>query len=159
MLYKDAANAKSNQQHLGTIRGSNLCTEILEYTAPDEVAVCNLASIALPRFVRRGAAEAAAAAAAAAADATTPTADGAEAADAAAAAAAVEVDVESLYDFEGLHEVTKFVAKSLDRVISATHYPLPEAERSNTRHRPVGSSSRRCIAGARARLAVIFPLF
>ena len=52
MLYKDAANAKSNQQHLGTIRCSNLCTEIIEYTAPDEVAVCNLASIALPRFVR-----------------------------------------------------------------------------------------------------------
>ena len=51
MLYKDAANAKSNQQNLGTIRSSNLCTEIMEYTAKDEVAVCNLASIALPRFV------------------------------------------------------------------------------------------------------------
>ncbi len=51
MLYKDAANAKSNQQNLGTIKSSNLCTEIVEYTAPDEVAVCNLASIALPKFV------------------------------------------------------------------------------------------------------------
>ena len=51
MLYKDAANMKSNQQNLGTIRSSNLCTEIIEYTAKDEVAVCNLASIALPRFV------------------------------------------------------------------------------------------------------------
>ncbi len=51
MLYKDAANAKSNQKNLGTIRSSNLCTEIIEYTAPDEVAVCNLASIALSRFV------------------------------------------------------------------------------------------------------------
>jgi len=51
MLFKDAANAKSNQQNLGTIKSSNLCTEILEYTSPDEVAVCNLASIALPRFV------------------------------------------------------------------------------------------------------------
>jgi ribonucleoside-diphosphate reductase alpha subunit len=51
MLYKDAANAKSNQQNLGTIKSSNLCTEIIEYTAPDEVAVCNLASIALPKFV------------------------------------------------------------------------------------------------------------
>ena len=51
MLYKDAANSKSNQQNLGTIRSSNLCTEIIEYTAKDEVAVCNLASIALPRFV------------------------------------------------------------------------------------------------------------
>jgi ribonucleoside-diphosphate reductase alpha chain len=51
LLYKDAANEKSNQKNLGTIKSSNLCTEIIEYTAPDEVAVCNLASIALPRFV------------------------------------------------------------------------------------------------------------
>ena len=51
MLYKDAANEKSNQKNLGTIKSSNLCTEIIEYTAPDEVAVCNLASIALPKFV------------------------------------------------------------------------------------------------------------
>lgn len=53
LLYKDAANSKSNQQHLGTIRSSNLCTEVMEYTSPDEVAVCNLASIALPKFVRK----------------------------------------------------------------------------------------------------------
>jgi ribonucleoside-diphosphate reductase alpha chain len=51
MLYKDAANSKSNQKNLGTIKSSNLCTEIIEFTAPDEVAVCNLASIALPKFV------------------------------------------------------------------------------------------------------------
>ncbi len=51
MLYKDAANRKSNQKNLGTIRSSNLCTEIMEYTAKDEVAVCNLASIAVPMFV------------------------------------------------------------------------------------------------------------
>jgi len=51
MLYKDAANRKSNQKNLGTIKSSNLCTEIMEYTSPDEVAVCNLASIALPKFV------------------------------------------------------------------------------------------------------------
>ena len=55
MLYKDSANRKSNQQNLGTIRSSNLCTEILEYTSPDEIAVCNLASIALPMFVEDGA--------------------------------------------------------------------------------------------------------
>jgi len=54
MLYKDAANSKSNQQNLGTIKSSNLCTEIIEYTSPEEVAVCNLASIALPRFVING---------------------------------------------------------------------------------------------------------
>lgn len=54
MLYKDAANKKTNQQNLGTIRSSNLCTEIMEYTAPDEVAVCNLASLALPKYVNNG---------------------------------------------------------------------------------------------------------
>lgn len=53
MLYKDACNRKSNQQHLGTIKSSNLCTEIVEYTSKDEVAVCNLASISLPSFVDR----------------------------------------------------------------------------------------------------------
>lgn len=52
MLFKDAANKKSNQKNLGTIRSSNLCTEIIEYTAPDEVAVCNLASIALPKYIK-----------------------------------------------------------------------------------------------------------
>jgi ribonucleoside-diphosphate reductase alpha chain len=52
MLYKDAANGKSNQQNLGTIKSSNLCTEIIEYTAPDEIAVCNLGSIALPKYVK-----------------------------------------------------------------------------------------------------------
>ncbi len=54
MLYKDAANEKSNQKNLGTIKSSNLCTEIIEYTAPDEVAVCNLASLALPKYVNKG---------------------------------------------------------------------------------------------------------
>ncbi len=54
MLYKDAANIKSNQKNLGTIKSSNLCTEILEYTSKDEVAVCNLASVALPKFVVDG---------------------------------------------------------------------------------------------------------
>ncbi|EJC98900.1 uncharacterized protein FOMMEDRAFT_128598 [Fomitiporia mediterranea MF3/22] len=52
MLYKDSANRKSNQQNLGTIKSSNLCTEIIEYSSPDETAVCNLASIALPSFIR-----------------------------------------------------------------------------------------------------------
>ncbi len=51
MLYKDACNRKSNQQNLGTIKSSNLCTEIVEYTSPEEIAVCNLASISLPSYV------------------------------------------------------------------------------------------------------------
>uniref|UniRef100_A0A6C0JKC6 ribonucleoside-diphosphate reductase n=1 Tax=viral metagenome TaxID=1070528 RepID=A0A6C0JKC6_9ZZZZ len=54
LCYKDAANSKSNQQHLGTIKSSNLCTEIMEYTAPDETAVCNLGSLALPKFIENG---------------------------------------------------------------------------------------------------------
>jgi ribonucleoside-diphosphate reductase alpha subunit len=54
MMFKDACNRKSNQKNLGTIRGSNLCTEIVEYTSPNETAVCNLASISLPRFVQDG---------------------------------------------------------------------------------------------------------
>ena len=53
LLYKDACNRKSNQQNLGTIKSSNLCTEIVEYTSPEETAVCNLASIALPKFVSK----------------------------------------------------------------------------------------------------------
>ena len=51
IVYKDAVNSKSNQKHIGTIRSSNLCTEILEYSSPDEIAVCNLVSICLPMFV------------------------------------------------------------------------------------------------------------
>jgi len=54
LLYKDAANSKSNQQNLGTIKSSNLCTEIMEYTSAEEVAVCNLASLALPRYIQNG---------------------------------------------------------------------------------------------------------
>ncbi|PWJ43285.1 ribonucleoside-diphosphate reductase subunit alpha [Sediminitomix flava] len=54
MLYKDAANKKSNQKNIGTIRSSNLCTEIMEYTAPDEIAVCNLASVSLPKYINNG---------------------------------------------------------------------------------------------------------
>lgn len=54
MLYKDTCNARSNQQNLGTLKGSNLCAEILEHTSKDEIAVCNLASLALPEYIRNG---------------------------------------------------------------------------------------------------------
>lgn len=97
MLYKDAANRKSNQKNLGTIRSSNLCTEILEYTAPDEVAVCNLASISLPMFIENG-----------------------------------------KFDHQKLYNVTKRVTRNLNRVIDRNYYPVPEAENSNMRHRPIG---------------------
>ncbi len=97
MVYKDACNSKSNQQNLGTIQSSNLCTEIVEYTAPDEVAVCNLASLALPRFVKEGE-----------------------------------------FDHQKLFEVTQVVTRNLNKIIDVNYYPVPEAENSNLRHRPIG---------------------
>lgn len=97
MLYKDAANAKSNQKNLGTIKSSNLCTEIMEYTSPDEVAVCNLASLALPKYVKDG-----------------------------------------QFDHQRLFEVTYHATKNLNKIIDYNFYPVPEARRSNMRHRPIG---------------------
>ncbi|PAV57924.1 hypothetical protein WR25_23828 [Diploscapter pachys] len=99
MLYKDACNSKSNQQNLGTIKCSNLCTEIVEYSSPDEVAVCNLASIALPCFVNVK---------------------------------------EKTFDFNKLRDVTKVVARNLNKIIDINYYPVEEARRSNFRHRPIG---------------------
>ncbi|VIO97929.1 ribonucleoside-diphosphate reductase large chain, putative [Brugia malayi] len=98
MVYKDTCNRKTNQQNLGTIKCSNLCTEVVLYSSREEIAVCNLASIALGRFVTS----------------------------------------EMKYDFKMLHEVTKVVVKNLNKVIDRNYYPIPEAERSNKRHRPIG---------------------
>ncbi|KAI1727689.1 ribonucleotide reductase, barrel domain-containing protein [Ditylenchus destructor] len=98
MLYKDACNRKSNQQNLGTIKCSNLCTEIVEYSSPTEVAVCNLASIALNRFVKP----------------------------------------DRTYDWDKLLSVTKTVTRNLNKIIEVNYYPIPEAELSNKRHRPIG---------------------
>lgn len=98
MLYKDACNRKSNQKNLGTIRSSNLCTEIVEYSAPDEVAVCNLASLALPTFVD---------------------------------------SVRGEYDFGKLHEVVQVLVRNLNKIIDINYYPVPEAKKSNLRHRPI----------------------
>lgn len=97
LLYKDACNRKSNQQNVGTIRCSNLCTEIVEYSSKDEVAVCNLASIAVNMFVK-----------------------------------------DKVYDFAKLKEVTKTVTKNLNKIIDINYYPIPEARKSNMRHRPIG---------------------
>ncbi|XP_017292415.1 ribonucleoside-diphosphate reductase large subunit-like isoform X1 [Kryptolebias marmoratus] len=98
MLYKDACNRKSNQQNLGTIKSSNLCTEVVEYTSEDEIAVCNLASIALNMYVTS----------------------------------------EKTFDFKKLASVTKVIVKNLNKIININYYPVPEAERSNKRHRPIG---------------------
>lgn len=97
MCYKDAVNEKSNQKNIGTIRSSNLCTEIMEFTNKDEVAVCNLASIALPRYV-----------------------------------------TDKKFDFQKLYEVTKIVARNLNKVIDQNYYPIPETKHSNLKHRPIG---------------------
>ena len=99
ILYKDACNNKSNQKNLGTIKSSNLCTEIIEYTAPDEVAVCNLASISLSKFV---------------------------------------AEDKKSFDFEKLHDITKVITRNLNKIIDINYYPIPEAQNSNFRHRPIG---------------------
>lgn len=100
MLYKDACNKKTNQSNLGTIKSSNLCCEIVEYSSPEEVAVCNLASIALPSFV--------------------------------------EKEGDSVwYNFEKLHEIAKVITRNLNRIIDRNYYPVPEAEYSNKRNRPI----------------------
>ncbi|AIZ62629.1 ribonucleoside-diphosphate reductase [Hymenobacter sp. DG25B] len=101
MLFKDAANSKSNQQNLGTIKSSNLCTEIMEYTDENEIAVCNLASLALPRYLK-------------------------------------EENGTVMFDHDKLYEVTYHATKNLNKVIDINYYPVPEAERSNRRHRPIG---------------------
>lgn len=98
MLFKDSCNRKSNQKNLGTIKCSNLCTEIVEYTSDDEVAVCNLASIALNMFV----------------------------------------DDNKTYNFKKLKEVTKTITENLNKIIDVNYYPVPEAKKSNLRHRPIG---------------------
>lgn len=103
MSFKCSINRKSNQKNVGTIRGSNLCNEIVEYTSPDEIAVCTLASMGLPRFVVR--------------DPHTG---------------------ETSIDEDDLGRVTRIAIRNLDTCIDVNMYPVPEAERSNRRHRPVG---------------------
>ncbi|AWM34144.1 ribonucleoside-diphosphate reductase subunit alpha [Hymenobacter nivis] len=102
MLFKDAANRKSNQQNLGTIKSSNLCTEILEYTDKDEIAVCNLASLALPRYL------------------------------------VTDAKGNVTFDHDKLYEVTYQATLNLNKVIDVNYYPVPETQRSNFRHRPIG---------------------
>ena len=109
MLYKDAANYKSNQKNLGTIKSSNLCTEILEFTDKNEIAVCNLASIALSRYV------------------VIPTGK------------VREKDKKlRKFDFQKLYEVTYQATVNLNQVIDVNFYPTEETQNSNFKHRPIG---------------------
>ena len=109
MLYKDACNYKSNQKNLGTIKSSNLCTEILEYTDKNEIAVCNLASVALPKYV------------------VIPSGK------------VREKDKKlRRYDFKFLYEVVYQATVNLNQVIDVNFYPTPETKASNLNHRPIG---------------------
>ncbi|RZC55235.1 hypothetical protein C5167_014084 [Papaver somniferum] len=114
MLFKDTCNRKSNQQNLGTIKSSNLCTEIIEYTSPTETAVCNLASIALPRFVR---------------EKNVPIES---------KLVGSRDSKDRYFDFKKLAEVTTVVTTNLNKVIDISYYPVDTAKRSNMRHRPIG---------------------
>ena len=114
MLYKDSCNRKSNQKNLGTIKCSNLCTEIIQWTSPEETAVCNLASIALPRFINQqqhqqqqynlGSLDAAS----------------------------------RVFDFTKLGEVVEVVVENLNKIIDRNYYPVETARLSNMKHRPIG---------------------
>ncbi len=117
VLYKDSCNARSNQRHLGTIQSSNLCSEIVEYTAEDETAVCNLASLALPRFVRE---------------------EGKSAGERLVGSPGVGERGKRHFDFIALHAMARLATRNLDRVVTLNRYPTPEARRSNERHRPIG---------------------
>ena len=110
MCYKDAVNYKSNQKNIGVVKSSNLCTEIMEVSGPDETAVCNLASICLPSFVRETA---------------WGNSDG---------ESGVTIDL----DLQKLVEVTRVVTRNLNRVIDKNYYPTEAARKSNLRHRPIG---------------------
>ncbi|KAL9690917.1 hypothetical protein QQ045_011331 [Rhodiola kirilowii] len=117
MLFKDSCNRKSNQQNLGTIKSSNLCTEIIEYTSPTETAVCNLASIALPRFVRE---------------------KGVPMESHPSKLVGSLGSKNRFFDFDKLAEVTKIVTTNLNKIIDVNFYPVETARNSNMRHRPIG---------------------
>jgi len=110
MCYKDSVNVKSNQKNIGTIKSSNLCTEVVQVSTPDETAVCNLASICLPSLVK---------------NASYGSADGSS-------------GTTPYFDFEQLHAVTRVITRNLNRVIDKNYYPTEAARKSNMRHRPIG---------------------
>ena len=114
LLYKDAANQKSNQKNIGTIKSSNLCTEIIQYSDDNETAVCNLASIALPTFISY--------------DSSIDT----------TLTGIPLVDKTPIFNYEKLHEVTKIVTENLNRIIDINYYPTTKTKTSNLRHRPIG---------------------
>jgi len=108
ILFKDAANHKSNQKNLGTIKSSNLCTEIMEYTSKDEQAVCNLASIPVNQFVTLG------------------------------KRTGKLKKSSAEYDYQALYDVAYQTTLNLNQVIDVNFYPTEETRNSNMKHRPIG---------------------
>ena len=129
LCYKDAVNKKTNQKNLGVIRSSNLCSEIMEYSDERETAVCNLASIALNRFVtgNLGAKHCAPHPSSKLHEVKGKGEEGVGA-----------TSASRVFDFEKLHEVTRIVTENLNRVIDVNYYPTPKTRVSNMAHRPIG---------------------
>ena len=130
LLYKDAANQKSNQKNIGTIKSSNLCTEIIEYSDETETAVCNLASIALPSCIM---------------DSKTslfeekrPEEKRPEEKRPEEKRPEVQENPKKIFDFDKLHTITKIVTENLNRIIDINYYPTEKTKKSNFRHRPIG---------------------
>ena len=138
LCYKDAVNRKTNQKNVGIIRSSNLCSEIMEYSDDRETAVCNLASIALNRFItggqpgNQGAKHCA----------PHPSFTGNQGANHEDTGNGVGVRgalvAPRVFDFEKLHEVTRVATENLNRVIDVNYYPTPKTRVSNLAHRPIG---------------------
>lgn len=109
LLYKDAANQKSNQNNIGTIKSSNLCTEIIEYSDENQTAVCNLASISLTNFVNTGGSD-----------------------------NLGESPNNKMFDYKKLHYVTQVITRNLNKIIDINYYPTNKTRVSNLLHRPIG---------------------
>jgi ribonucleoside-diphosphate reductase alpha chain len=150
ILFKDAANKKSNQKNVGTIKSSNLCTEIIEYSDENETAVCNLASIALSRFVFVVAAGSDAISSVAS-DHSVPSGssvvsgsgvvsetDSGATHSAASASDGVVGGRTPLFDFAELERVTALAVDNLNQIININYYPTEKTRTSNLRHRPIG---------------------
>ena len=117
LLYKDACNKKTNQKNVGTIKSSNLCSEIVQYSDKDETAVCNLASVALNKFVNTRM--------------NIPD-------DSVNDNITFTEKPIPYYDFESLHAVVKIITYNLNRIIDINYYPTDKTKTSNLRHRPIG---------------------
>ena len=139
MLFKDASNSKSNQQNLGTIKCSNLCTEIVQYSDKEEVAVCNLASIVLPKFVSSLDNQDKGQGVEAEGNESPPAVGTLE--EASEEGRDVFRDAEGnryRFDMDRLHAIAKIITVNLNKVIDSNHYPLPQARNSNLKHRLIG---------------------